>query len=291
VTKKNNIVKIVSITAIILNILLAIGKIITGSLMENLSIISDGVHGISDIITTIIALVTVIIANKPRDESHNSGHKRFGSIGSLILSIILIIISVSICATAIENLVHCDYSLDNKTSVDSLFIVSISILSASILIKFIMFVLMYYGSKIEKSDAMRADAWHQNIDALSSVAAIISITCELFGIHFLDPILSILIVFMILHIAIEIFKKSLTELTGHSINKEERNQIIEIIKKTGGNIVEIKTYIEGEKKRVQLVLDAKDKNINEFSELSKKIKEELNKLDSDIYEITIEPQL
>lgn len=227
---KIDIVTGIAVISLVLNLILSVSKLITGLIMNQLSIVSDGIHGFSDIFTTIIALISVVIARRKADKTHNFGYKGFGSIASLALGVILIVVSVTIFTHAIEELIECDYSRDNPVAIDPIFILSLIILSVSIVAKETMFHLTRYAARKEKSDALRADAWHQRVDALSSLGAIAGLIASHFGIHFIDPIISMLIIIMIVHIAIEVGSKAIDQLSGKSLPKESLVKIKNLIK-------------------------------------------------------------
>ena len=81
----------VSILTIIGNAFLAILKLLAGIFANSGAMISDAIHTISDVGTTIIALVGVAIGNKKDDHNHRYGHERLECIASLLLAIILFI--------------------------------------------------------------------------------------------------------------------------------------------------------------------------------------------------------
>ena len=62
--QNNKIAFKVSVTTIIFNVFLAILKIFAGIVANSEAMISDAIHTLSDIFTTIIAVVGVIISNK-----------------------------------------------------------------------------------------------------------------------------------------------------------------------------------------------------------------------------------
>ena len=76
----------VGITTIIANIVLALGKIIAGFIASSSSLVSDGVHSSSDVVSTVIVMIGAKISQKESDEDHPFGHERLESIASIILS-------------------------------------------------------------------------------------------------------------------------------------------------------------------------------------------------------------
>lgn len=293
--KKNrlDIVTRIALTSLIVNLILATAKIITGAFIKQLAIVSDGIHGVSDILTTIIALVSVTIAKKAADDSHNFGYKKYGSIASLALAIILLLVSLSIFTEAVEGLITCDYTTGNKLPVDSLFVIIVIILSVSIAVKEVMFHLTRYAGRRAGSDALKADAWHQRIDALSSFGAIAGLVAGHFGIHFLDPIISMLIVVMIVHIALEIGQKAVHELSGRALDKKDVDKIAAIVgaEKRLTNVT-IKSLIEGPAIMIFVEFDCDSHfDVQQLETITAVLTQEIEASDTRIEKVIFEPRI
>ncbi len=95
----------VSKISIISNIALSIFKLISGIVANSSAMISDAVHSLSDVVSTIIVIIGVKFSNKKSDKSHPYGHERFECVASIILSVILIITGVGIGITGIKNII------------------------------------------------------------------------------------------------------------------------------------------------------------------------------------------
>lgn len=94
----------VSKISIITNLLLSALKLIAGVISASFAMISDAVHSASDVISSVIVIAGVKIANKKSDKSHQYGHERFECIASIILSSILVITGIGIGITGIQNI-------------------------------------------------------------------------------------------------------------------------------------------------------------------------------------------
>ncbi len=250
------------------------------------SVFSDGVHSTGDVLTTIIALIGVWIAAEKKNHKYNYGHERWASIASLILSIILFVTSFSIIFESTETLVEQISGMINGDTTAEivantpLFWVSMSLSIASVVIKEVMFNFTMHAAKKAHSTAMKADAWHQRIDALSSVAAIIAL-CGYYWLpdnNILDPILSYPIAVMVLFIAIDVFKKSTKELTDHAIADDK----LELVKKSLSEIIPlekiklIRSRIFSEKFYLEIfVLLEENTSIEKVDDLADKIKDKL----------------
>ena len=69
-------VKRVGIVTITLNALLSISKVVSGIFASSSSLISDGIHSLSDILSTIIVMIGAKMAAKDADKEHPFGHER-----------------------------------------------------------------------------------------------------------------------------------------------------------------------------------------------------------------------
>lgn len=211
------------ILSILLNCVLAVGKLIVGNLLGYNSVTSDGIHGFSDVFTTVIAIIAIRIAARPVDSKYNYGYERYSSIFSVILAVVLAFIAIMVGVEAVEDLVSPSHL---KVETDALFWVTLAILASSIVVKGIMFAVTRHGARLARSDAMLADAWHQLIDALSSVGAIGGLLGGLYGIYSLDSVFSLLIVLMILKVAFDIGVKGVRELTDQAVDKTELDSVL-----------------------------------------------------------------
>lgn len=278
---------IVSIISIVLNLLLGISKITIGKIMGFDSVFSDGVHSTGDVLTTIIALIAVWIAAVKKNHKYNYGHERWASIASLILSIILFVTAITIISESTSSLIEQVSAMTTRhTDVPEtiagspLFWTSMGLSIASVVLKEIMFNITYFAAKKAHSTAMKADAWHQRIDALSSIAAIIAL-CGYYWLpnnNILDPILSYPIAIMVILIALEVFKKSARELTDHAIDDVKMTQVkVSLSKVYDLNKVKlIRSRIFSEKFYLEIfILEDCETTLKDVDEISDKIKAQL----------------
>lgn len=91
--------------SIIVNVLLSVFKLFAGIFATSSAMISDAVHSLSDVLSTIIVIVGVKMANKKSDKTHPYGHERFECVASIILSVILIITGAEIGIVGIKNII------------------------------------------------------------------------------------------------------------------------------------------------------------------------------------------
>ena len=86
----------ISAISILTNILLSAFKLVAGIVGNSEALISDAVHSLSDVFSTIVVLVGITFSSKAPDSRHQYGHERFESVTAIILSIILVVTGVEI---------------------------------------------------------------------------------------------------------------------------------------------------------------------------------------------------
>nr|WP_273233313.1 cation diffusion facilitator family transporter [Herbinix luporum] len=213
----------VSWLSIIINTLLSVYKLLAGILSNSSAMVSDAVHTISDVLSSIIVIIGIKMSYKEADSKHPYGHERFESVAAIILSVILFFIGVSIGFSGIKKIIL------NKNEV--LTVPGTQALVAalvSIIIKEIMYWYTRIAAKKVNSDALMADAWHHRSDALSSIGSFIGIMGAKIGFLFMDPLASVVICLLITVSAISIFIDAI----GKMIDKSCDISIIEEMKNT-----------------------------------------------------------
>ena len=132
--------------------------------------VSDGVHSLSDVVATFIAIIGVKMAGKDPDNDHPYGHERFESIASMILGVILAFAGVGIGYSGISKIISGEWkNLEIPTFLPLIAAV------VSIVVKEAMFHYTMHHAKRLNSDAFVADAWHHRSDAFSSIGSFIGI--------------------------------------------------------------------------------------------------------------------
>lgn len=210
----------VSVISIIGNILLTILKLIAGIFSHSMAMISDAIHSLTDVFSTVIVMVGIKFSNKQPDKEHPYGHERLESVAANILAVMLFATGLGIGIIGIKNITNHNIIVPG---IFALIIAVVSIISKEA---------MYWYTKIIadkiNSSALLADAWHHRSDALSSIGSFLGILGSQLGYPVLDSIASIVICFFILKVSIDIFKDSIDKMIDKSCDSTMINQILEI---------------------------------------------------------------
>lgn len=253
--KNLNIAMRVSIISIIVNLVLSILKLLAGIIANSGAMISDAIHSASDVFSTFVVMIGVVISSKNADSDHQYGHERIESVAAVVLAVILFITGIKIGIDGIEVMFS-----KNKIVVPGLFALIAAIVS--IAVKEWMYHYTIYAAKKIKSDALRADAWHHRSDALSSIGAFIGILGSRLGYPILDPLASVIICLFIVKAAYEIFIEGTNKLVDKSVSIDTINSIKDIINTTEGvyEIDSVKTRMFGSRIYVDIEFKA-DENL------------------------------
>ena len=105
----------VSRNTIIGNVFLFAFKLAAGITGHSAAMVSDAVHSLSDILSTLVVVVGVKLANKEEDENHPYGHERFESVAAIILVGILLITGLGIGYAGIRTILLVNHYTGNNS--------------------------------------------------------------------------------------------------------------------------------------------------------------------------------
>lgn len=231
----------VSIVTVIVNILLASFKIIAGIIGQSSAMLADGVHTLSDVLTTFVVLIGLKISSKEADKEHPYGHEKYESVFAKILSILLLLTGVFIGYKAIKVLINGEFREPKSIALAAAFF--------SIFIKEAMYWYTIKAARKIKSISMEADAWHHRSDAFSSIGTFVGILGARLGMPALDPIAGIIVSVFVIKVGVELYIKSVRELVDEAASEdivgmiEEKTISIEGVRE----IKNLKTRIFGNK--------------------------------------------
>lgn len=233
----------VSNWSILSNILLTGLKLLAGFVANSAAMISDAIHTASDVLSTLVVIVSVKIANKKSDSDHQYGHERFESLGSLILAIMLLATGLAIGWGGVKTL----WKPSTSLTIPGALALYAAILS--IIVKEAMYWYTIAAAKKINSTALKADAWHHRSDALSSIGALLGIGAAQLGYPLGDPVASLLICLCIIKTAWDIGKDAVEKLTDKSCDPETVKAMCSVAAAQKGVIAvkELKTRLFGTK--------------------------------------------
>ncbi len=194
-------VRRVLIVTLILNLAVAFGKILIGLWTGALAITADGFHSLVDGSSNVVALIANAVANRPPDEDHPYGHRRFETIAALGIGAFLLLTAWEIVGSALGRFSGPE---EAPTITPLTFIVMIVTLLVNI------FVNRYEtreGRRLH-SELLLADAAHTGADILVTISVLGSMALVLAGFTWADSLAALLIVVFIVRAAWQVLRQT-----------------------------------------------------------------------------------
>ena len=206
---KNNREKTViktSIISIISNVVLAGFKAFVGLLSHSIAIISDAVNNLSDALSSIITIIGTKLAGKAPDREHPYGHGRIEYMTSLVVSAIVLYAGITALIESIKKIIHpedVDYSM-----------VTLIILIAGIVVKFILGIYVKKKGKEVNSDSLVASGSDAFNDAILSISVLASALIYLVFDISIEAYVGVLLSIFIIKAGFELIKESVDNMLG-----------------------------------------------------------------------------
>lgn len=211
----------VSVIGVIVNLLLASGKIIAGLLFSTVSVTADGLNNLSDAGSQLISLISFKISAKPADRGHPFGHARIEYVSSMIVSMIIVVIGVQLFRDSLDKILHPETPDTNW--------VVIVVLAVSIAAKLFLFCLNRATGKRIGSSVMRATATDSLSDMAATGAVLLSTVLFLVtGIN-LDAWMGLAVSVMIVIAGLKIMNETKNSILGEAPSEEIVDRIRSVI--------------------------------------------------------------
>ncbi len=252
--QEERLAMVVSVNSAIGNIFLSLGKVAVGLMAHSTAMISDGIHSASDVFGSLIVMVGVKLSHRASDKEHQYGHERLECITALILAIILGLVALGIGFTAAQKIFGGAGDLEVPGAL------ALWAAAASVLVKEAMFWYTRAAAKKINSGALLAEAWHHRSDALSSVGSFIGILGARLGYPILDPLAGLVICFMILYAAYEVFADAVNKMVDRSVDAATDAALEDLVRKVPGveHLDSLTSRIFGNRIYVDVEISVKD---------------------------------
>lgn len=217
--------------SVLSNTLLIIMKVIVGILSGSVSILSEAIHSFMDLLAAIIAFFSVRISDTPADDRHPYGHGKFENISGVIEAMLIFIASGWIVFEAVKKIIH----LHPVEKIG----LGIIVMAISAIVNFIISRRLLKVAKATDSIALEADALHLKVDVYTSLGVagglLLMVILELLFssilIHYLDPVIAILVALLILRESFILFKKAYAPLLDSALSEKEVEDVRHILEK------------------------------------------------------------
>jgi len=208
------------------NILLLVIKLLGGIFGRSQALIADAVHSLSDVVVSLMLLVSLKVSSVPPDEDHHWGHGNVEYIASTIIGVLLICAAIMISISAVFTIVT--GSMDDP-GILAVWAAFISIITNEILCRQGICV----GQRMN-SPVMIANAREKRSDVYSSLAALIGVFGARMGFEVLDPIAAIIVGFMIARFGLDTLLEGVKGISDRSFDKKMLANVKRLVLKAEG---------------------------------------------------------
>jgi cation diffusion facilitator family transporter len=203
----------VLVIVLFLNLFVAFAKIIYGTLSGTLSMTADGYHSLFDGVSNIVGLVGSFIAARPPDKEHPYGHQKYETLASIFIALLLIYVGFEIFRNALDRFLI--------RGIPEVTAISFLVMLGTMCINYL--VTRYeHGKGVSlRSQILIADSMHTKSDIYVSLSVIAGLVAIKLGFPLLDPLIALLISFLIFRAGFRIMGESSKILLDISRLEEE----------------------------------------------------------------------
>jgi len=264
----------VAMLSIYSNSFLVFIKLLSGVLMGSISVISEGLHSMIDLIAAIIANYSVRKSAIPADKDHPYGHGKYENYAGVIEAILIFFAAMLIVYEASMRLL-------NDAPVEFL-LVGIAIMGLSAVINFFVSRKLYRVGVETDSMALQADGLHLRTDVYTALGVFMGlILIQVTGFAWLDPVVAILVACLIVKAAWDLTKEASKGLVDEHLPEDEESKIKCVLAQYSKSFVAyraLRTRKSGAERFVDLILIVKaNMPVIEAHSLCDKIEKEIER--------------
>ena len=265
----------VSAISVIVNVILSVLKLFAGIFASSAAMISDAIHTMSDVLSTFVVMIGIVVSNKKADKCHPYGHERYECVAAIILAVMLFFTGLGIGYGGLQKIL---LGIQGDLKIPGALALTAAIIS--IVVKEWMFWYTKVAAEKINSGALLADAWHHRSDALSSVGSFVGILGARLGMPILDPLACIIISLLIIKASYDIFIDAINKMVDRSCDEftvEQMNHLV--MQQEGVHAVNlVNTRLFGSKIYVDVEIGVnKEITLEDASRIAEKVRKEVER--------------
>ena len=176
----------VLIRVLVLNLAVAFAKILFGYGTGAISILSDGFHSLTDGSSNVVGLIGVRAAQRPPDEDHPYGHRKYETVAAAAVTLFLLLIVIEVLRNAFNRLTG---RAPELVISGASFVVMLITLAVNVA------VMVYESRAAERlaSEVLLADALQTRGDVWTSITVVVALAGARLGVPVLDPLAALIV--------------------------------------------------------------------------------------------------
>lgn len=254
--KRNRLGGIASVIGIVANVIIAVFKIVIGSLFGVISVLADGLNNLTDCGNSIISVISFRLSSRPADKEHPYGHERIEYVCSLAVAFLILLVAFDTARESIGKIIS------PSASAFSFWI--ILALGVSVIVKTCLFFYYRWVAKRIDSSILRASAVDCLTDCISTTVVAISVVIyKVFGVD-VDGYAGIVVAIFIAWSGVGVLKEIFSKLIGQAPDQQMIDDIKNKIKAYDGvlDVHDLSVYSYGPNKYFASVHIEVDANVD-----------------------------
>lgn len=265
--KQTRLIHLAAYASVFVAGFIVIIKLYAWHVTHSLSLLSSLIDSLLDIFSSSLNLVAVRYALRPADADHRFGHGKAEDLAALAQSVFIAASALVVIKQGIDRWL-------NPVAIES-HSVGIWVMVISMILSIGLVAYQQYVVKKTRSNVIKADALHYQVDALVNIVVIISLIGSV-QLHnpAIDVIVAFLIAAYILYGSFGIGKKAFDHLMDKEFSDEKRTHIINLALSHPMvlGVHDLRTRNSGVKPIIQLHLELDGKiSLNEAHQISEEV--------------------
>lgn len=203
-------VKRVLLGLLFANLIVVIAKLFIGVSTGSLAVAGDAVHSAVDAMNNVLGLAIISVAVRDPDEDHPYGHRKFETLGALLIVVFLSISGFEIVKGALKRLSTGSPQLDISNG-------ELAILVATLLINATVAIYETRRGKELHSQILLADAAHTTADVFITIGVITGVVLSRSGFPYADPLVALVVAAAIVFVTRDIILRAIPVLVDEQV--------------------------------------------------------------------------
>jgi len=171
---------------LVLNVAVAVAKIVFGYASGAISILSDGFHSLTDAASNVVGIVGVSAAGRPPDADHPYGHRKYETVAAAAVNAFLLLVIIEVLRNAFNH-------LTGRSAPPEITAVSFAVMIVTVVVNLSVVTYESRAAARLESEVLLADATQTRSDVWSSLTVIAALVGTRAGVPILDPLAALVV--------------------------------------------------------------------------------------------------
>ena len=211
---------------ILVNLLIAVTKIVVGLISSSIAIISEGANNAGDALSSVMALIGAKLAKKHPDEKHPFGYGRIEYLCGLVIAVVILVTGIELLIGSAKRIFH-----PETLHISYIALVLVALSAA------VKFFLGNYTVRMGRkvgSTALEAVGTDCKTDCFASIITIVSALIFLVFKWNVDAYAGVITSLLLIKAGVEALRETLSEILGRPGDKELAAKLYKEIRSTDG---------------------------------------------------------